>query len=102
SLEVTVVVGSAYPHRESLDALAATASMTVNVRQNLASLIEEFRGADMAVVAGGLTMHEALATGTPSLAVSQEVWHQEFLAHFWSERGVMVDLGRGADAREEA
>jgi spore coat polysaccharide biosynthesis predicted glycosyltransferase SpsG len=102
SLEVTVVVGSAYPHRESLDLLAASSRVKVTVRQNVASLLEEFRRADMAVVAGGLTMHEALATGTPALALCQEVWHQEFLAGFWSERGVMVDLGPGADAGEQA
>lgn len=99
-VEATFVVGSAYPHRASLDALAAASARRVHVRQNVASLIDEFRRADMAVVAGGLTMHEALATGTPALALCQEVWHQEFLARHWATQGVMVDLGRGDTAEE--
>ena len=70
--------------------------------QNVPSLIAEFQRADMAVVAGGLTMHEALATGTPALALWQDIWHQEFLARYWAERGMMVDLGKGTEAGEEA
>jgi spore coat polysaccharide biosynthesis predicted glycosyltransferase SpsG len=99
--EATFVVGSAYPHRERLEALAAASPSQVTVLQNVPSLIEAFRIADMAVVAGGLTMHEALATGAPSLTLSHEVWHQAFLARLWSEAGVMIDLGRG-DVAEEA
>jgi spore coat polysaccharide biosynthesis predicted glycosyltransferase SpsG len=100
--EATVVVGSAFPHGEELARLVNTSRSPVAVRRDLPSLLPEFRLADMAVVAGGLTMHEALATGTPSLALCQEVWHQRFLAGWFAERGAMVDLGIGLAADEVA
>jgi spore coat polysaccharide biosynthesis predicted glycosyltransferase SpsG len=56
----------------------------------------------MAVVAGGLTMHEALVTGTPAIAVCQEVWHQPFLARLFATEGVMIDLGLGQEVSEHA
>jgi spore coat polysaccharide biosynthesis predicted glycosyltransferase SpsG len=100
--EATVVVGSAFPHGEALARLAAALPSRVTVCRDLPSLLPAFQRADIAVVAGGLTMHEALATGTPSLALCQEVWHQEFLAGWFAERGAMVDLGRGQTAEESA
>jgi spore coat polysaccharide biosynthesis predicted glycosyltransferase SpsG len=53
-------------------------------------------------VAGGLTMHEALVTGTPAIAVCQDVWHQSFLARLFDAEGAMIDLGLGRDATEAA
>jgi spore coat polysaccharide biosynthesis predicted glycosyltransferase SpsG len=100
--EATVAVGSAFPHAEELARLAEKSPTPVTVRRDLPSLLPEFQRADMAVVAGGLTMHEALATGTPVLALCQEVWHQQFLAGWLAERGAMVDLGRGDTADEAA
>src|SRR5262249_4807661 len=94
--------GSAYPHRARLEAIGAAASTPVTIRQNIPALIEEFRAADMAVVAGGLTMHETLAVGAPSLTLSPEVWHQEVLAQLLEAEGVMVNLGRGGEVTEEA
>src|SRR5262249_23388266 len=98
--EATVVVGSAFPHGEALARLVATSTAPVVVRRDLPTLLPEFRRADLAVVAGGLTMYEALATGTPSLALCQEAWHQPFLAAWCAERGAMVALGQGTAADE--
>jgi spore coat polysaccharide biosynthesis predicted glycosyltransferase SpsG len=100
--ETTVVVGSAFPHGEALARLAQVSRAPVVLRRDLPSLLPEFQRADMAVVAGGLTMHEALATGTPALALCQEVWHQEFLARWFAARGAMLDLRRGNSAEEAA
>jgi spore coat polysaccharide biosynthesis predicted glycosyltransferase SpsG len=96
----TVVVGSAFPHGEALERLAGKSSVSVMVRHSLPSLLPEFQSADMAIVAGGLTMHEALATGTPALALCQKIWHQRFLAEWFEERGAMVSLGDGESAEE--
>jgi spore coat polysaccharide biosynthesis predicted glycosyltransferase SpsG len=101
-LSVSVVVGSAFPHMEALQAAASASPHTVRVEDALPSLLPEWEMADMAVVAGGLTMHEALVTGTPAIAVCQEVWHQPFLARLFAAQGVMVDLGLGRDLSEDA
>jgi spore coat polysaccharide biosynthesis predicted glycosyltransferase SpsG len=74
----------------------------VRIEAAIPSLLPEWDAADMAVVAGGLTMHEALVTGTPAIAVCQEVWHQPFLARLFAAEGVMVDLGLGYEVSEAA
>jgi spore coat polysaccharide biosynthesis predicted glycosyltransferase SpsG len=101
-LSVSVVVGSAFPHMAELEAAAAAAPHVVRIEAAIPTLLPEWEAADLAVVAGGLTMHEALVTGTPSIAVCQEVWHQPFLARLFAAEGVMVDLGLGRDASEAA
>lgn len=101
-LTVGVVVGSAFPHMEALRAAAAASSHAVRVEDAIPSLRPEWEAADLAVVAGGLTMHEALVTGTPAIAVCQEVWHQPFLARLFAAQGTMIDLGLGRDATQEA
>jgi spore coat polysaccharide biosynthesis predicted glycosyltransferase SpsG len=101
-LAVTVVVGSAFPHMAALRAAASAAPHEVRIEDAIPSLLPEWEAADVAVIAGGLTMHEALVTGTPSIAVCQEVWHQPFLARLFAAEGAMIDLGLGRDASEEA
>jgi spore coat polysaccharide biosynthesis predicted glycosyltransferase SpsG len=101
-LSVSVVVGSAFPHMAALEAAASASPHAVRIEAAIPSLLPEWEAADMAVVAGGLTMHEALVIGTPAIAVCQEVWHQPFLARLFAAEGVMVDLGLGRDASEAA
>jgi spore coat polysaccharide biosynthesis predicted glycosyltransferase SpsG len=101
-LAVGVVVGSAFPHMAALEAAASASPHAVRIKAAIPSLLPEWEAADLAVVAGGLTMHEALVTGTPSIAVCQEVWHQPFLARLFAAEGVMVDLGLGSDVSEAA
>jgi spore coat polysaccharide biosynthesis predicted glycosyltransferase SpsG len=101
-LTVVVVVGSAFPHMESLRNAAAHSSHVVRIEDAVATLMPEWEAADMAIVAGGLTMHEALVMGVPSIAVCQDVWHQPFLARLFAREGVMVDLGAGRETSEDA
>ncbi len=52
--------------------------------------------ADLAVTAGGLSAYEALAAGTPLLAVAHDK-HQHRTISEMVKRRVCVDLGRGAE-----
>jgi spore coat polysaccharide biosynthesis predicted glycosyltransferase SpsG len=101
-LAVAVVVGSAFPHVPALQAAVSASPHAIRIEQALPSLLPEWETADMAVVAGGLTIHEALVTGTPAIAVCQEVWHQPFLARLFASQGVMIDLGLGREVNEDA
>jgi spore coat polysaccharide biosynthesis predicted glycosyltransferase SpsG len=101
-LEVAVVTGAAFPHRDALQAAAQVSAHRVRIEMAVSSLKTEWEAADMAIVAGGLTMHEALVMGVPSIAVCQEVWHQPFLARLFEEQGVMLNLGLGRDVSSEA
>jgi spore coat polysaccharide biosynthesis predicted glycosyltransferase SpsG len=101
-LSVVVVVGSAFPRLPALRAAVSASPHAIRIEQALPSLLPEWESADLAVVAGGLTMHEALVTGTPAIAVCQEVWHQPFLSRLFAAEGVMIDLGLGLEASEAA
>jgi spore coat polysaccharide biosynthesis predicted glycosyltransferase SpsG len=101
-LAVSVVVGSAFPHMAALETAAAASPHAVRIEAAIPSLLPEWEAADLAVVAGGLTMHEALVTGTPAIAVCQAVWHQPFLARLFAAEDAMVDLGLGRDAADAA
>jgi spore coat polysaccharide biosynthesis predicted glycosyltransferase SpsG len=101
-LTIAVVVGAAFPHMDALQAAAALSPHQVRVEDALPSLLSKWEASDMAIVAGGLTMHEALAMGVPSIAVCQDVWHQPFLASLFAREGVMVDLGLGREVSEGA
>jgi UDP-2,4-diacetamido-2,4,6-trideoxy-beta-L-altropyranose hydrolase len=100
-LSVSVVVGGAFPHLEALRAAASGSPHAVRIEDALPSLLPEWELADLAIVAGGLTMHEALVLGVPAIAVCQDVWHQPFLARLFAREGVMVDLGLGREVSEE-
>jgi spore coat polysaccharide biosynthesis predicted glycosyltransferase SpsG len=100
-LSIAVVVGSAFPHLPALQTAVAASPHAIRIEQALPSLLPEWERADMAVVAGGLTMHEALVTGTPAIAVCQEVWHQPFLSRLFAAEGVMIDLGLGREVSED-
>jgi len=68
-LELDVVVGANYPHRERLLGLASTRGRTT-VRGPLPSLTEAMAGAHLAVGAGGSTSWERLCFGLPAVLVS--------------------------------
>jgi spore coat polysaccharide biosynthesis predicted glycosyltransferase SpsG len=101
-LKVAVVIGSAFPHLEALHRAAEVSPHEVRIEAALASLQTEWETADMAIVAGGMTMHEALVMGVPSIAVCQEVWHQPFLSRLFEGHNAMIDLGLGRDVSDEA
>ncbi|MCC6443142.1 MAG: hypothetical protein IT210_06750 [Armatimonadetes bacterium] len=98
-LQVTFAVGSAFPHRKTLDEIAAQAGFAV--LENLPTLRYAFEEHDAAVVAGGLTLYEAMATGTPAIALCQPVVHQRQMADRFQTMGAMLSLGYGGDRSEE-
>jgi UDP-2,4-diacetamido-2,4,6-trideoxy-beta-L-altropyranose hydrolase len=102
SLSVTVVVGSAFPHLESLRQAAERSPHQVRIETAAPTLLPEWEAADLALIAGGLTIHEALGMGVPGLALCQDVWHQRFLANLFEGQGMMVDLGLGSEVEGPA
>jgi len=92
----TVVVGPAFRHdgelREALDASRLNVSVVRNAR-NMADLMWR---ADLAITAGGVTMFELAAVGTPSLVICGELFEIQ-TARRLEEAGAMVNLGFGGD-----
>lgn len=98
---VELACGPAFPHRADLDAVLEGAPWGHTVRVGLPSLIEPLRAADLAIVAGGLTMYEACCVGAPALAVCQPIDHQLELSERLAAAGAMATVGYGLESSEE-
>ena len=92
--------GPAFPHTDALAAALEGAPWEYEVYVGLPHLLERYLSCDVAMVAGGLTMYETCATGTPAIAVCQPIDHQYELAEQLARAGCMLSVGYGADASE--
>jgi UDP-2,4-diacetamido-2,4,6-trideoxy-beta-L-altropyranose hydrolase len=97
---VLLIVGSASHQRADIEAAVSGARARFTLATSLPLLLPALREADLGIIAGGLTMHEALAVGLPSIALCQPVRHQAELAQRFADQGAMLTLGPGAEVRE--
>lgn len=95
--EVDFTLGPAFQKRAELDAIIKQAPWQANIHTSIPTLLPLFMSADLAIVAGGLTMHEAACSGTPSIAVCQPIDHQVIVGNILQEAGCMLNLGYGTE-----
>jgi spore coat polysaccharide biosynthesis predicted glycosyltransferase SpsG len=94
--EVELVCGRAYRYVEQLRDILRFTRWNTRLSVGLPSLKPAFLRSDLAIVAGGMTMHEACCTGTPALAVCQPIDHQLELALWFEQAKAMRFLGDGS------
>lgn len=88
-------VGPAFQKRAELESVVLGARWKAYLHLAVPSLLPFYKTADLAIVAGGITMHEAACCGVPSAAVCQPIDHQVLVASALEEAGCMVNLGYG-------
>jgi spore coat polysaccharide biosynthesis predicted glycosyltransferase SpsG len=98
---VLLLVGPASQQRQEVERALRGAEACFTLTTSLPSLFPALRQADVGIIAGGLTMHEALAVGLPCIALCQPVRHQAQLAQRFAHQGAMLTLGPGAAVSEE-
>ncbi|MER0466704.1 PseG/SpsG family protein [Bacillus cabrialesii subsp. cabrialesii] len=93
------VMGSASPHQEAVRRqIQKKPQYTVIGQTNdMAGLMKQ---ADVAIVAGGISLYEAVCIGVPCLVLSQ-VEHQTATAKTFAEQGAALDLGLGELVSDE-
>jgi UDP-2,4-diacetamido-2,4,6-trideoxy-beta-L-altropyranose hydrolase len=96
---VDFCVGPAFQKREELESVLRRARWKAYTHTSVPSLLPFYHAADLAIVAGGITMHEVARCGVPSIAVCQPIDHQVFVASALEEAGCMVNLGYGQDLK---
>jgi len=96
----TVLIGAASDQSEEVALAVRGDEASFALTESVPSLLPVLREADLGIVAGGLTMHEALAVGLPCIALCQPVRHQAELAQRFADAGAMVNLGPGAAVTE--
>lgn len=67
TVEITVVIGAAYPHGDALAAVAQSAQPRVRIVRDAAHLAELMSWADLAISAGGSVVWELSCLGVPTL-----------------------------------
>lgn len=91
SLSLTVLTGPGFGDWESLEKLQFNWSQ-LQVRHNISNMAETLAAHDVVFCSGGITLHEALASGTPPIVLNQ-VPHQEKKAKYFENLGAAVNLG---------
>lgn len=95
--EVEFVVGAAFSALPRLERVLDSAPWHAVVRVALPTLLPIYGKADIAIVAGGITMHEVACCGVPAVAVCQPIDHQLLVASWLEQAGCMVNAGFGED-----
>lgn len=74
-VDVTVVTGPAFQHREDLySVLAKPVVASVEHLTGVPSMAQEMNRHDLAITGGGLTPFEAAASGLPSIVIANEIF----------------------------
>lgn len=88
-LPVTVITGPSFQHYEGLEGII---DKSVQVKQGVPSLIEEFAKHDLAVTGGGVTAFETGASGLPCIVVANEL-HEIETGLYLEKMGTSVFAG---------
>ncbi|CAL1522176.1 UDP-N-acetylglucosamine--N-acetylmuramyl-(pentapeptide) pyrophosphoryl-undecaprenol N-acetylglucosamine transferase [Bacillus subtilis] len=90
---IMFVMGSASPHQEAVRRRIEKKPQYKMIEQtnDMAGLMKQ---ADAAIVAGGISLYEAICIGVPCLVLSQ-VEHQTATAKTFAGQGAALDLGLG-------
>jgi UDP-2,4-diacetamido-2,4,6-trideoxy-beta-L-altropyranose hydrolase len=90
--EVTAVIGPAFQHYRELEEATRGCRKRVNVKYNATEMWQVMADSDMAVSAGGNTLFELAATGTPAVVLCEELFEVE-TADRLEACGTCVNLG---------
>lgn len=68
-LALNIIIGAGYRYRKILEKELGSSSR-FSLKQNIVNMIDEYLKCDIAIVAGGLSAFELMATRTPSLLIA--------------------------------
>jgi len=102
--QAIVVAGAANPRAEALKARAAATGRAIHVMRRPGSMARLLAWADLAVLAGGVTVWEALCLGVPAIGIAvadNQVPAAEALARdrLWHYQGRVEEVGAERIAR---
>ena len=96
---ITALIGPAFENTGPLEKLAVQSNSFILLR-DVSSMAKALAAHDIVFCAGGVTLHEALAAGTPAFVVSQ-IPHQEAKARALETKGAAVNLGLAENFEEK-
>lgn len=90
--DVTTVIGPAFKHYRELEVATRRCRKRVDVKHNVTEMWQVMADSDIAVSAGGNTLFELAATGTPAIVLCEEFFEIE-TADRLEACGTCVNLG---------
>jgi spore coat polysaccharide biosynthesis predicted glycosyltransferase SpsG len=101
TLNLRIVVGGAVDQsvRQKVQAILALSNVDYELIVKTDHMAELMLWADLVITGSGLTKYEAAATGTPSLVISQDRYHEEMMREF-EGGGSALHLGCGRNVEE--
>ena len=94
-ISITFVVGPGFKKTQSLEEIASD-NKTFQILRKVGNMADLLFKHQAVICSGGVTLHEALAVGTPPFVISQ-VPHQQEKARPIARAGATVDLGLPED-----
>lgn len=93
-LRITVVVGPNFSNASEVRAAAFQVHHEIFLKENVNNMKELMLECDLAITAGGTTLYELAATGTPAVVILQAE-NQILGAEKMHENGIIYNLGMG-------
>lgn len=93
-LEYHVIVGCFNRHKEGLYGMKDRYP-NIYLHENVTNMAQWMETCDMAVSAGGSTLYELCASGTPTICL--EIADNQKGAYIWEEKGYMIYAGNAAE-----
>ena len=92
-LKFTVLTGYSTTSASQFDELASK-SKSLNISGPVSNMAKTLWEHEVVICAGGVTLHEAIAVGTPAFVINQTE-HQQSKACFAEKSGAAINLGMG-------
>ncbi len=98
--KITVVIGPFFENKAKIEKVAKEIDRKVELIYDSHKMSKIILASDLAVTAGGTTLYELAATGTPALAFCLVV-NQKKNIEGMAEAGTLINMGQGNEWREE-
>ena len=99
NLKLTVLTGHKAVNSSQFDELASKFK-SLNLSGPVSNMAKTLWEHEVVVCSGGITLHEAVAVGTPAFVINQ-VEHQQVKARFVEKSGAAINLGLGNQYKKE-
>ncbi|MDI3546983.1 MAG: hypothetical protein PWR10_635 [Halanaerobiales bacterium] len=100
NLHVDLVIGPAFNNLTEIIKVTRDMELEIALHFNIHKISNLMLNCDLAVSAGGSTLYELAATGTPALALLQAE-NQALAAQYFEKAGIIINLGPGDRVKEE-
>lgn len=88
----TIVLGQGYRYEDQLISALNDVNFSYEIKKNVPNMYEEMLDCDFAISAGGITLHEMIATKTPCLTIAT-VRHQIDRCEYYEDKSLACYLG---------